>query len=42
MKMITKNITYGFGEMYRGLSITATVRELQKFVPSLKVADVVK
>lgn len=40
--MVFKNFTYGLGEMYRGLSISATVRELQKFVPSLKVSDVAR
>ena len=30
------------GEVYRGFNISATVAELQKFVPSLQVADVVR
>lgn len=41
-KMVFKNFTYGLGEMYRGLSINATVKELQKFVPTLKVTDVAR
>lgn len=41
-KLVFKNISYGIGEMYRGFSISATVRELQKFVPSLRTCDVVR
>ena len=41
-KLAFKNLTYGLGEMYRGFSIPATVKELQKFVPSLQVSDVVR
>jgi 2-hydroxyglutarate dehydrogenase len=40
--MVTKNLSYGVGEMYRGFSVSATVKELQKFVPSLRVSDVAK
>jgi 2-hydroxyglutarate dehydrogenase len=39
---VFKNLTYGLGEMYRGLNIAATVKELQKFVPSCHVSDVVR
>jgi 2-hydroxyglutarate dehydrogenase len=41
-KLAYKNLSYGLKEMYRGVSISATVKELQKFVPSLKVCDVVR
>lgn len=41
-KLALKNLKYGINEMYRGFSIPATVAELQKFVPSLRVSDVVR
>lgn len=41
-KLVFKNLKHGLGEVYRGFSIPATVKELQKFVPSLKASDVVR
>jgi len=41
-KLIFKNIKFGVQEMYRGFNIAATVKELQKFVPSLRTCDVVR
>jgi hypothetical protein len=41
-KLVLKNLKHGLGEVYRGFNISATVAELQKFVPSLQVADVVR
>ncbi|CAF4975259.1 unnamed protein product, partial [Rotaria sp. Silwood1] len=35
-----KHMSYGFSEMRRAYSLSATVRELQKFVPALTVKDV--
>lgn len=40
--MVIKNFRHGLGELYRGLNISATVKELQKFVPSLRVSDVAR
>lgn len=40
--MIAKNIPYAIGEVYRGFSIRATVKELQKFVPIVKSCDVIR
>jgi len=33
-------MSYGIGEMRRAYSLSATVRQLQKFVPALTVKDV--
>jgi hypothetical protein len=41
-KMVFKNFKYASEEMYRGFSMSATVKQLQKFVPSLSVADVAR
>ena len=39
---MTRNLKSGLGEIYRGFSIPATVKEMQKFVPMLRSADVVR
>ena len=39
-KLAWKHLGYGLGEMRRAFSLSATVRELQKFVPALTVQDV--
>ncbi|CAF3059695.1 unnamed protein product [Rotaria socialis] len=39
-KLAWKNMSYGINEMRRAYSLSATVRELQKFVPSVTVNDV--
>jgi len=36
------NLSYAMGEFYRGIYKAAQVKELQKFVPSLKTSDVIK
>ena len=36
------NFGYAMGEFYRGIYKAAQVKELQKFVPSLKNSDVIK
>ena len=41
-KLAFKNLKAGMGEMYRGINIAATVRELQKFVPTLRTCDVIR
>lgn len=41
-KLAFKNLKQGLGEVYRGFNMAATCRELQKFVPSLKVSDVAR
>ena len=41
-KLVFRNISYAVGEVYRGFSISATVKELQKFVPIVKSCDVVR
>lgn len=40
--MVLKNARAGLGELKRGFSMTATVQELRKFVPSLRVSDVAR
>lgn len=37
-----KNITYGIGEMYRGIFISEQVRILQKYIPELSPSDVLR
>ncbi|CAF1093919.1 unnamed protein product [Adineta steineri] len=39
-KLAWKHLGYGLGEMRRAYSLSATVRELQKFVPALATDDV--
>ncbi|CAI5695730.1 unnamed protein product [Oreochromis niloticus] len=41
-KLIMRNITYGVGEMYRGLFIGAQVKNLQKYIPELSLSDVIR
>uniref|UniRef100_A0A8C6WT34 L-2-hydroxyglutarate dehydrogenase, mitochondrial n=1 Tax=Neogobius melanostomus TaxID=47308 RepID=A0A8C6WT34_9GOBI len=41
-KLVLKNITYGLGEMYRGINIAAQVKILQKYIPELSVSDVLR
>ncbi|KAM3595457.1 uncharacterized protein V6R79_023677 [Siganus canaliculatus] len=41
-KLVLKNITYGLGEMYRGVFIGAQVKILQKYIPELSLSDVLR
>ncbi|XP_028251565.1 L-2-hydroxyglutarate dehydrogenase, mitochondrial [Parambassis ranga] len=41
-KLIMRNITYGIGEMYRGVFIGAQVKNLQKYIPELSLSDVLR
>ncbi|XP_029972030.1 L-2-hydroxyglutarate dehydrogenase, mitochondrial [Salarias fasciatus] len=41
-KLVMRNITYGVGEMYRGVFIAAQVKILQKYIPELSLSDVVR
>ncbi|KAM9842823.1 L-2-hydroxyglutarate dehydrogenase, mitochondrial [Aulostomus maculatus] len=41
-KLVLKNITYGLGEMYRGIFIGAQVKILQKYIPELSLNDVLR
>lgn len=41
-KLILRNITYGVGEMYRGVFIGAQVKVLQKYIPELSLSDVIR
>ena len=40
-KLVFRNIPYAVGELYRGINMAAQVKQLQRFVPELTVADVV-
>lgn len=37
-----RNITFGVGEMYRGIFIGAQVKNLQKYIPELSLSDVIR
>ncbi|KAK0041978.1 L-2-hydroxyglutarate dehydrogenase mitochondrial [Biomphalaria pfeifferi] len=39
-KLAVKHLSYGVQEMYKSIYINAQVKQLQKFVPSLKLEDV--
>lgn len=39
-KLAMKHLSYGIQEMYKGIYIGAQVKQLQKFVPSLRPQDV--
>uniref|UniRef100_A0A915D601 L-2-hydroxyglutarate dehydrogenase, mitochondrial n=1 Tax=Ditylenchus dipsaci TaxID=166011 RepID=A0A915D601_9BILA len=41
-KLIFKYASFGIQEMYRGIFISAQVKQLQKFVPELKRSDVIR
>ncbi|KAF3700905.1 L-2-hydroxyglutarate dehydrogenase, mitochondrial [Channa argus] len=41
-KLVLRNITYGIGEMYRGIFIGAQVKILQKYIPELSLSDVLR
>ncbi|CAE1245566.1 L2HGDH [Acanthosepion pharaonis] len=41
-KIALKNLKFGMGEMYRSIAIEAQVRQLQRFVPTLKLEDVTR
>nr|XP_033807081.1 L-2-hydroxyglutarate dehydrogenase, mitochondrial isoform X2 [Geotrypetes seraphini] len=39
-KLVLKNLWFGIGEMYRGCFLSAQVKQLQKFIPELSIADI--
>ncbi|KAL2099043.1 hypothetical protein ACEWY4_005523 [Coilia grayii] len=41
-RLVLKNISYGLGEMYRGVFIGSQVKILQKYIPELSLSDVVR
>lgn len=41
-RLVMKNLTYGVGEMYRGVFIGAQVKILQKYIPELSLSDVLR
>ncbi|XP_057716044.1 L-2-hydroxyglutarate dehydrogenase, mitochondrial isoform X1 [Corythoichthys intestinalis] len=41
-KLVLRNISYGIGEMYRGIFIGAQVKILQKYIPELSRSDVLR
>lgn len=41
-KLVLKNITYGMGEMYRGIFIGAQVKILRRYIPEISVSDVLR
>ncbi|TNN65588.1 L-2-hydroxyglutarate dehydrogenase, mitochondrial [Liparis tanakae] len=41
-RLVMKNLTYGIGEMYRGVFIGAQVKILQKYIPELSLSDVLR
>ncbi|GAB1609728.1 L-2-hydroxyglutarate dehydrogenase, mitochondrial-like isoform X1 [Argonauta hians] len=41
-KIAMKNLSFGLNEMYRGIFIAAQVKQLQRFIPSLKLEDVTR
>ncbi|XP_033635907.1 L-2-hydroxyglutarate dehydrogenase, mitochondrial-like [Asterias rubens] len=41
-KLVFKNFTYGLSEMYKGVFIAAQVKQLQRYVPELRVQDVTR
>ncbi|XP_049917057.1 L-2-hydroxyglutarate dehydrogenase, mitochondrial [Epinephelus moara] len=41
-KLVLRNITYGIGEMYRGININAQVKLLQKYIPEISSSDVLR
>ncbi|KJH52323.1 FAD dependent oxidoreductase [Dictyocaulus viviparus] len=42
IKLMTKYTKYGLTELYRGIWINAQVKQLQRFIPDLKLSDVIR
>ena len=40
LRVMAKNALFGLGEMYKSLYVKAQVKELQKYIPDIEVADV--
>lgn len=40
--LIVKYFAFGMRETYRGLFISAQVKQLQRFIPELQVSDVTR
>ncbi|XP_005996023.2 L-2-hydroxyglutarate dehydrogenase, mitochondrial isoform X1 [Latimeria chalumnae] len=41
-KLVFRNILYGMGEMYRGIFISAQVKQLQRYIPEVTSNDVLR
>ncbi|XP_008397208.1 L-2-hydroxyglutarate dehydrogenase, mitochondrial [Poecilia reticulata] len=41
-KLVLRNVTYGIGEMYRGVFLGAQIKILQKYIPELSLSDVIR
>ncbi|XP_039256253.2 L-2-hydroxyglutarate dehydrogenase, mitochondrial-like [Styela clava] len=41
-KLVFKNLSAGFGEIYRSMMVGAQVKQLQRFIPELSVKDVMR
>ncbi|XP_005799319.1 L-2-hydroxyglutarate dehydrogenase, mitochondrial [Xiphophorus maculatus] len=41
-KLVLRNVTYGLGEMYRGVFLGAQIKILQKYIPELSLSDVLR
>ncbi|XP_067895180.1 L-2-hydroxyglutarate dehydrogenase, mitochondrial isoform X1 [Heterodontus francisci] len=41
-KLVLKNVAFGLNEMYRGIVISAQVKQLQRYIPNLTVNDVTR
>ncbi|XP_017943886.1 L-2-hydroxyglutarate dehydrogenase, mitochondrial [Manacus vitellinus] len=41
-KLVLRNVSYGVGEMYRACSLSAQVKQLQRFIPEVTTNDVLR
>ncbi|XP_066486341.1 L-2-hydroxyglutarate dehydrogenase, mitochondrial isoform X2 [Tiliqua scincoides] len=41
-KLVSKNLLYGMGEMYRACFLSVQVKQLQKFIPDVTVSDILR
>ncbi|XP_036239961.1 L-2-hydroxyglutarate dehydrogenase, mitochondrial [Molothrus aeneus] len=41
-KLVLRNVSYGLGELYRAFSLSAQVRQLQRFIPEVTTNDVLR
>ncbi|NXA70998.1 L2HDH protein, partial [Mohoua ochrocephala] len=41
-KLVLRNVSHGLGELYRAFSLSAQVKQLQKFIPEVTTNDVVR
>ncbi|XP_055990270.1 L-2-hydroxyglutarate dehydrogenase, mitochondrial [Sorex fumeus] len=42
MKLVSQHFSYGINEMYKACFLSATVKQLQKFIPEIALSDIIR